>query len=308
MTVARNHHFISQCYLKGFAKNRSKKSKLFVIDSKEKKSFYTTPRNVGSLRDFNRVDFANLDQNALEKEISEFEGLSSKALEELDGGEPFVRERREAILILAVFFAVRRPDMREKFKEFHEENFKDIIDSTLARDQSFLEAVSQLQALGSDVDLDYYKNILYKKHYEITRNRHIETELKTLVELAPIMMERKWSLIQSNEETGPFITSDNPVALTWIEPDSVPEFYRDSPGFGLNGTQVYFPISAKYAAIGEFGGEEKIGDANKEFVAILNTKIMYFANRQIYAPTEKFYFMKDGVIMNGNRVLEEICA
>lgn len=308
MSVARNHHFISQCYLKGFAKKRSKKSKLFAIDSKEKRSFYTTPRNVGALRDFNRVDFANTDQNALEKEISEFEGLSAKALEELDLGKPFIQERREAILILAVFFAVRRPDMRERFREFHEENFKEIINSTLEADQSFINTISQLQALGSNVDIDYLKNLLYKKHYEVTRNRHIEAELKTLIELAPLMMERKWSLISSSEETGPFITSDNPVALTWTEPDSVPAFYRDSPGFGLNGTQVYFPISSRYAAIGEFEGEEREGKVGKELVALLNSKVMAFANRQIYAPSEKFYFMKDGVIKPGNRVSSEICA
>ncbi|MFZ3064317.1 MAG: DUF4238 domain-containing protein [Nitrospirota bacterium] len=73
--TARHHHYLSQCYLKGFTKGDSKKSKLTVIDFREKKLFETTPRNVGGIRDFNRIDIEAIDQNALEKSLS---GKSSR--------------------------------------------------------------------------------------------------------------------------------------------------------------------------------------------------------------------------------------
>lgn len=53
---ARAHHFISQCYLKGFTRNGSKKSKLFVIGLEQLRSFETRPENVAHRRDFNRIE------------------------------------------------------------------------------------------------------------------------------------------------------------------------------------------------------------------------------------------------------------
>jgi hypothetical protein len=53
---ARNHHFVPQFYLKGFAKPRSKDGKLIVFDLKNRKTFVTRTRNVAAKRDYNRVD------------------------------------------------------------------------------------------------------------------------------------------------------------------------------------------------------------------------------------------------------------
>jgi hypothetical protein len=53
--TARQHHYVPQCYLKGFVKDR-KKPKLFVVDCKERRSFSTSPDNVAAERDFHRID------------------------------------------------------------------------------------------------------------------------------------------------------------------------------------------------------------------------------------------------------------
>ena len=53
--TARHHHYLSQCYLKGFTKGGSKKSKLKVFDLRNKKIFETIPRNVGGIRSIVRV-------------------------------------------------------------------------------------------------------------------------------------------------------------------------------------------------------------------------------------------------------------
>jgi len=78
--TARHHHYLSQCYLKGFTKGGSKKSKLIVIDLKRKKYFETIPRNVGGIRDSNRIDIERIDQNILEKSIAEFESAAAASL------------------------------------------------------------------------------------------------------------------------------------------------------------------------------------------------------------------------------------
>jgi hypothetical protein len=75
---ARKHHYVPQCYLKGFARNRSKKAQLFVVDSSVKRAFITTPQNVATERDFNRIDIDGEDPNLIESSYAEFESKPSR--------------------------------------------------------------------------------------------------------------------------------------------------------------------------------------------------------------------------------------
>ncbi len=75
---ARGHHYIPRMYLKGFARNPGKKSKLFVFDF-DKSDWLpgaTNPVNIAKVRDFNRVDIEGLPIDALEMSLSEFETQS----------------------------------------------------------------------------------------------------------------------------------------------------------------------------------------------------------------------------------------
>jgi hypothetical protein len=61
---------VPQFYLRGFV---GEDGMLFVIDRPSKKSFRTPPKNVAAVRDFNRVDVAGMDPNAVEKALADFE-------------------------------------------------------------------------------------------------------------------------------------------------------------------------------------------------------------------------------------------
>ncbi len=98
--TARHHHYLSQCYLKGFTKGGGKKSKLTTIDLREKKHFETIPRNVGGMRDFNRIDVDGVDQNILENSLAEFEGAAASALRKLEETAVFEGETKDLILNL----------------------------------------------------------------------------------------------------------------------------------------------------------------------------------------------------------------
>ena len=60
---ARNHHWVPQCYLKGFAKSRSKNAQLHVADFEANRQFMTIPRNVAAAGDFNRIDIDGVNPN-----------------------------------------------------------------------------------------------------------------------------------------------------------------------------------------------------------------------------------------------------
>ena len=78
--ISRNHHYIPQFYLKGFLDPSHSKEQICVIKKIKKESFVTNPRNVGSKRDFNRVDILGEPIDVVEKLLAEIEGEIARVL------------------------------------------------------------------------------------------------------------------------------------------------------------------------------------------------------------------------------------
>jgi len=312
--TARHHHFLSQCYLKGFTKGKSKKSKLAVIDAKGKKSFETTPRNVGGVRDFNRVEIEGVDPNHLESELSKFEGEAATALKKLRETLDFSGETKDILLNLIALIAVRSPERREHMRKFQAQIAERIMGMTLDSKDRWESQVSKLENdsnQANNVSYEDAKEFFDSKEYtiDVAREHHIRMEMIQIDAILPCLFNRKWLLVVANDETGPSITTDRPMNLSWKEPDKIPPFYRANPGFGLMDTEVYFPISQELALIGEFDGEDKTIEANEGLVAVLNSKMLFNLNCQIYAPKFDFkFFGKNNDILSGKDLLREIGA
>jgi hypothetical protein len=80
--TARRHHYVPQCYLRGFVTD-PQKPKLFVIDGKERPAFRKAPANVAAERDFHRIEVEGYEPDALENALSGFESKLSQALERI---------------------------------------------------------------------------------------------------------------------------------------------------------------------------------------------------------------------------------
>lgn len=96
-------------------------------------------------------------------------------------------------------------------------------------------------------------------------------EMGMLHTIVPLLSARNWSLIRSNNESGSFITTDRPVLLKFEEPEKVPAFYRRSPGFGLEKTYLYFPVSKHVSLLGQFSERHAEMGATRAIVASLNS-------------------------------------
>jgi hypothetical protein len=311
--TARHHHYLSQCYLKGFTNGGSKKSKLTVIDLREKKQFETTPRNVGGLRDFNRIDLEGLDQNILEKSLSEFEGAAATALRKIEEGANFDGDIKDSILYLIALLATRSPERREHWRQFEAQVMERIMDASLATKEMWESQLRHMKESGKEIDesikYEDVKEFFKKKQYtiEFAREHHIRMEFVGVNAILPLLYKRKWLIVKSTNESGPLITSDNPVNLTWNEPERIPPFYRASPGYGMKDTQVYIPLSKNTGLIGEFDGHEGTIDGTQDLVAILNSKTLMFTFRQLYAPKLGFYFHDhNGHLLDGKKLLKFI--
>ncbi len=58
---------------------------------------------------------------------------------------------------------------------------------------------------------------------------HLQTEMKMLDTLLPILARRKWLFLKASKDSGGFATSDHPCCLMWSDEAPRPPF--DSPGF-----------------------------------------------------------------------------
>lgn len=309
--TARHHHYISQCYLKGFTKNGAKKSKLTVIDLKQRKTFKSNTRNVGGIRDFNRVNYSKVEPDVLEKELSKFEGEVATALNKIKKTAKFEGDTKNIILNFIALLAIRSPQMRETWQKFHADIIEKMMDLSLSSKKRWESLKTSHKEEKKGTSYEEIKKFHESKAYEIKLKTeyHLHIEFVGINALLPYLNHRKWLLVKANKSTGPFITTDNPINLIWNEPDKIPPFYRSHPGFGLKGTQLYFPVSRELALIGEFDGPEGVIAGTKEYVAALNTKMVLFAYKQVYAPKIEFHVVNSSEkISDGNIILKDLNA
>jgi hypothetical protein len=251
----------------------------------------------------------------VEKALSCFEGEVATALRKLEDTPSFDGQNRHSILDLMALLAARSPERREQYGRQLEAEIKMIMGLSLATKDRWESQTEQMKRDGIDLDetitYDDIKEFHESKKYtiEVSREHHISTEFVAIEAIRRCLYARNWLLIKSTHESGPFITSDNPVVLTWNEPDKIPLLYRSSPGYGCRGTQVYFPISRRVAILGEFDGREGLIEGNRQLVAALNTKTLLFRNRQIYSPGIGFFLIgKAGYIVDGKQTLKQFNA
>lgn len=308
---ARHHHYLSQCYLRGFTSGNGKNSKFLVFDFKQRKHFQTTPRNVGGVRDFNRIDIEGFPQDFIEKMYSEFESVAAAALKKISGGAPFEGENKEAILNLIALLASRSPERRESWRQFHSHLAEQLMSLSLASKERWESQIRQMKEAGKEVNesisYESVKEFADSKEYsiEVAREHHIHMEMIAMETILPLLRNRGWHTIRTDPDKAPFITSDNPVSLMWTDPESIPLHMRNSPGYGLRNTQVYFPVSSAVAVIGEFEQENIESEGDEDLIANLNTIFMNYIYKQVYSPKVGFKFIGvHGEVVDGSHLIK----
>lgn len=225
----------------------------------------------------------------------------------------FSGEDKNTILNLIAILAIRSPEMRERTRGFQAELVHKMMSLSLETEERWQEQIEQMRNDGHEVDDDVsYESIKAfheSKEYkiELAREWHIHLEFAGIDAILPCLFGRKWMLIRPIASAGPLITSDRPVLLSWNDPDSIPPLFRNSPGYALTGTNVYFPLSQSLAIIGEFEREECIIDADDQLVAHLNSLMLQTTYAQLYTPKLSFKFVgKDGQLLEGKKIAEHL--
>jgi hypothetical protein len=310
--TARLHHYMPQCYLKGFAKYRDK-PKLFVVDAKERSAFRTSPANVAAERDFHRIDVDGIAPDAIENAFSAFEGELSQALARVIKSRSISqKDDRARLFNLIGLMSIKNPRLRETIRDFHERTAKQImalVTATPERWASQMQKAKDAGFVGADKDLSYEEARKFveegKYRVNVLAARHLELELKTFDSILPLIFRRNWLLLKAPAKSTGFITSDHPSCLMWSDLKIRRGFYP--PGLGLGGTQVLFPISNELAAMGAFEAEEGEMEADERLIAEVNGAIIVNSRRQIYARDDDFAYIlqHNRKIMRGRDLLRD---
>jgi len=309
---ARHHHHIPQCYLRGFSTGSGKKCRVQVANLVPQVWFETNPRNIGGVRDFNRIELEGFEPDALEGMLSNFEGEVATAIRNIVASHKFDGADRNAVLNLIALLAVRSPQNREQLRKFEEEVLKKVLGLSLATKERWEAQEAEMKKAGyempNEIPYEQMKEFYESDEYTISLNteHHIAMELQSHDVVLRTLADRKWKLYITNEDKGFFVTTDRPVVLTWNHPEEMPVMMRDSPGFGMTETDLIFPLTKELLLVGSFEGEDAVLEAPAEFVAFANMRMIRYSHGQVYAAKRSFpYIGPDRRFYNDRHFMEQ---
>lgn len=298
MSESRQHHWLSQCYLRNFAVELRKKGhRLQVFDRLSGEHFETTPRNVAGERDFNKLDDGQAaDLLAVEKGYAAFEDeLAPAILRAASAGQFPSPEDRNLIMNMIALFAIRNPRWREQKRSFHERIAKQVMDVTLSSEERWN---ARKAAMKRDGYLDKDPAVSYEDmksfvrsgfRLDLNRGYQIGTELDGVDTILPLLAQRNWWMMRSPKYSAGFVTCDHPVSLMWSNPTERGGIF--GPGFGHRNTQITFPLTSKIALVGAFELEEQSDEVSDTLVAEINGATIAAARRQVYSKDLNFRYM-----------------
>ena len=292
--VSRNHHFVSRAFLKSFAWKNGKGLKIGMYDFIDKNKVETNIKNVAVVRDFNTVELEGEDPEQVEKFLSQFEqcipevACLSDSTESIDDWDS---ESAEQLFFMMGLFAAKNPHVREVLETYQKKVILRSLDQLTSSEGRFKE-FNRRSGLENPPSYEFVRNLVESDliGVDLNQSASVGLELKLASDLSKFFAARMWSIIRADDESSPFITSDRPVCLDWLEPERIPQFFRNSPGFGCRGTVVTFPITPKTCLIGAFETKPFRDRRPKDLVPAVNATIIRHANRQIFYPEEGFEF------------------
>lgn len=187
--VARRHHFLPQCYLKGFGHPRKRGAfhNVIVFDRSGKK-FKTNILNIAVRRDFRRVDIEGHPPDVFENVMSTFEDDLGPAIDRIcNAGNLKNTNDREILLNFIALISVHNPQFRERFRQFNEDVMNIILQMAISKKDVWENQIKKAREAGylngvEDMPYEELREYVKKRKYKIALNTayHIKTELHGL--------------------------------------------------------------------------------------------------------------------------------
>ncbi len=270
----RRHHFVPQFYLAGLTLSGQCDEELWALSVSDGRRWKGKPDTIAHERDFYRVDeVEGLAPDAVERLLAKAESEIAPVLRTILEQEALPkRDSRDFDLLLNLIagMAARVPHLRSVLSEFMGSIARHVAQLTVASPHAFEAAVESARKGGADipekVDYDTMRKFIEGEHYRVEVNRSwlVGQIFQSIDILLPLLASRQWSLLIVDGDDCDFVTSDNPVAVSWSKPQP-PSFF--GPALGLRRTDVTFPLSRRLALLGRFEGRATTFRADRRTVA-----------------------------------------
>ena len=311
---ARDHFYAPQYYLAGFARNRSEGSQLYVVDSTATQAFFTALRNVAVDPDVSRLVAGLEDPKLFGSSNAEFESKLGHALVRTDAKGDFQHDGDRAIILgLVAMLAVCNSGRRELTRHMKAQETRRQLELAVANRQRWESQKRKAAEAGVDgaADLTYEKVRELVERGDFTSavptTEYVGQDLKSLNTVYNLLHRRSWVVGRAAPGSGGFATSDRPVTLCWDDKEMEGGFYP--PSFGLLGTSVFCPLSKSLAIRGRFDGRADAIELPAKAVAGINSRTIFYADRQIYAENDRFRFLDQHLVMRyGHDLLAMLLA
>lgn len=287
MPQSRRHHYVSQFYLRNFAAD-PEKPQLHVTDLRSHKTFTTSPENVAFERDFHAISVPGLAPDAVEKNLSQFEGDVAPAIARMiESGSLSSPDDARHVLYFATILLIKGPANRQSFDSFVNQIMQAIGKSEVSDRDAWKERMRREGTIPTDTDLDELADAILSPDYTIglSTDAHLGLEFETAGEMfSKYVATRKWHVYRAG--AGQFVTCDRPAVLMWNDPRR-----REPVGLRLPESLLLFPLSSTTALCGAFEFENERFDLDATEVAKINGRIILNANRQVYARDPGFEYL-----------------
>ena len=229
--------------------------------------------------------------------MAEIESRLSKHLLEVTEARSFPSsEHFESIMHLMAQLSVRNPRFRGVNEKFHAEVAERIMGMTLSSEKIWRSQIRQLREAGYAVNdsLTYeeMRSFHERKQYKIIvdQTHLIGLELRSVEPVVERLAQRNWCFVSAPEGMQ-YITSDEPVALTWKDRRQAGHL---SPGHGLSGTLICFSLNSNLMLIGAFEDLPAQLIHLPDQVVATNTHLARYSTSQIFAMNGSFQLIVDG--------------
>jgi hypothetical protein len=156
----RDHLYAPQCYLAGFARNRSEGSQLYVVDSTATQAFFTALQNVAVDPDVSRLVAGLEDPKLFGSSYAEFESKLGHALVRTDAKGDFQHDGDRAIILgLVAMLAVCNPGRGEVTRHMQAQETRRQLELAVANRQRWESQKRKAAEAGVEgaADLTYEK-------------------------------------------------------------------------------------------------------------------------------------------------------
>ena len=308
--TSRNHHYIPQFYLKGFLDPCDPKKQIHVIEKNARRHFPTNPRNVGSQRDFNRVEIPGLPIDDAEKRVfGLIDTEAARALRYIAENAilPEDTTLRRNLIYFVTILAVHNPHIQNSMvnasTEYHKQRMKSLVSSR----EVYQSEIQRVRSSGPKVPYEVARQFVEKERFTIKfpHGYHLGPELETIQNVIfPLLSDMQWSLIIAAEGTSNFVCSDRPVVLFEIINPPYHQHHSNPPAKPIvKDIELTMPLNLRMALHATFGDPSVIAMASEREVAFINGRTIHAATRQIYCSHLDFKFLDNGEIKSGQDLI-----